>query len=96
LRGDGRSIVRRHPLAESELVTPILTTAAGHARDAAEHLGMAARLGRDLPSFLRTPVSRDDARASLRRSLEQREQRFLHLVNRIVYQIGRASCRERV
>ena len=46
---------------------------------------MGARLARDLPRYLRTPLSLEDARAQVSRELATREERFLDLVDRAVY-----------
>jgi len=46
---------------------------------------MGARLLRDLPRFLRTPVTLEEARVTLRRRLENREADFLALAKRAIY-----------
>jgi len=50
-----------------------------------EDVLVGARFFVRLPAFLRHPVSLDDARAILRRRLEQREANFLALVRRAIY-----------
>jgi hypothetical protein len=49
----------------------------------AEDLRAGARLLRDLPAYLRDPLSVEDAREMLRRRLERREADFLTLLRRI-------------
>lgn len=58
-------------------------------RTGGEDAAMAARLTRDLPRFLRRPLTPDQARARVRRDFETRERRFLAFVDRAVY------CQER-
>jgi hypothetical protein len=58
-----------------------LTRASTLIQDAA----VGARLLRSLPGFLRHPVSLDEARATLRCRLEQREADFLALARRLIY-----------
>ena len=50
-----------------------------------EDVLVGARFFARLPAFLRNPVSLDEARAVLRRRLEQREANFLALVRRAIY-----------
>ncbi len=45
----------------------------------------AARLGRDLPAYLRHPTPRAEAECRIRYLLATREQRFLRLVQRAIY-----------
>jgi hypothetical protein len=47
---------------------------------------MAARLARDLPGWLRRPISIEEARARVRRDLARREERFLDVVARAIYE----------
>ena len=56
------------------------------ARQWADDLLMLARLTRDLPGFLRRPITLDEARARLRRSLDAREDRFSIVVERLIYE----------
>ena len=51
---------------------------------------MIGRLTRDLPGFLRQPLAADEARARVRASVEQRDQRFLDLVARTIYRHPRS------
>jgi hypothetical protein len=44
-----------------------------------------ARLARDLPAFLRTPLDARDAAQRVRRRLETREQRFLEVAERAIF-----------
>jgi len=46
---------------------------------------MVARLTRDLPAYLRTPMTLDEAGRRVRHGLAHRERRFLDLVDRTVY-----------
>ncbi len=55
------------------------------ARGVFDDLGMLGRLGRDLPAFLRAPVTVEHARARVREGLARRDSRFLDLVERAVY-----------
>ncbi|MBI4574491.1 MAG: hypothetical protein HY713_14535 [candidate division NC10 bacterium] len=52
-----------------------------------------ARLLWRLPAFLRRPVSLDEARATLRRRLVQREADFLRLMKRAIYEYPRSPYR---
>jgi hypothetical protein len=54
---------------------------------------MAARLGRDLPPFLRTPLRLEEARARVRWRLANRDRSFLSLVDRAVYGHARSPYR---
>src|SRR5262245_9963795 len=54
---------------------------------------MAARLGRDLPRFLRRPLTLDAAGARVRRRLATREQQLLTLIDRAVYGFARSPYR---
>jgi hypothetical protein len=47
---------------------------------------MGGRFLRQLPSFLHHPVTLEEARATLRRRLENREADFLTLVKRAIYE----------
>ena len=57
---------------------------------ATDHGIALARLTRDLPRFLRTTITADDARAQVRQRLETREARFANLVERAVYGFPRS------
>jgi hypothetical protein len=46
---------------------------------------MVARLARDLPAFLRSPLKAGPAAEIVRRRLETRSRRFLHLAERVIY-----------
>ena len=46
---------------------------------------MVARLARDLPPFLRTPLTLEESRARVRWQLQNRERRFLETVDRAIY-----------
>jgi len=63
------------------------------AREIGERAAMAARLARDLPRFLRAPLTRDEVRDRVRRRLATREQRFLAIVDRAVYGSARSPYR---
>src|SRR5438093_12224151 len=52
---------------------------------AVDRAGMLARLARDLPPFLRRPLGAAQAAQIIRRRLETRSERFLHLFERTVY-----------
>jgi hypothetical protein len=54
-------------------------------RRSLESIALAARLTRDLPGFLRTPIASKDATAVVRRRLAGREDGFLHLLETAVY-----------
>ncbi len=54
-------------------------------RSLVSNLSMLGLLARDLPGFLRRPVTLHDAEARMRRRLAQREARFLAMVERAVY-----------
>jgi hypothetical protein len=51
---------------------------------------MLARFTRDVPRFLRTPISLEQARAKLRADLASRERRFLAVVDRAIYAHARS------
>ena len=51
---------------------------------------MAVRLGRDLPGYLRDPLSPDAASEHVRRALAHRERRFLHALDRLVFRHERS------
>lgn len=57
-------------------------------------LTMAARLLRRLPSFLRHPITLDEARVTLRRRLERREDDFLGVARHGIYDHPRSPYRE--
>jgi hypothetical protein len=65
----------------------------GAAVEAIENAALAARLGRDLPRFLRTIVSPDAARQQVRSRLENRGRNFLDVVDRAVYGYRRSPYR---
>src|ERR1700741_1358178 len=46
---------------------------------------MLGRFTRDVPRFLRTPITLEAARDTLRRDLASREQRFLAIADRAIY-----------
>jgi hypothetical protein len=48
-------------------------------------VAMLARLTRDLPGFLRSPVTAEQAATSVKRRLETRSERFLETVARTIY-----------
>jgi len=58
---------------------------AGSLRERAEDAAMLGRLGRDLPRYLRRPLTVEEARRRVRLGVERREQRFLALMDRAVY-----------
>ena len=62
-------------------------------RELAEDAAMLGRLGRDLPRYLRRPLSIEEARRRVRLGVEQRERRFLALVDRVVYGYPRSPYR---
>ena len=62
-----------------------LESARRHAREAGEDLVMVGRLARDVPAFLRRPVTLDAARGQTVLELRQRERRFLRLVDHAIY-----------
>jgi hypothetical protein len=64
------------------------------AYEAGGHAVVLARLTRDLPSFLRRPVTVDDARAALHARLASRERRFLDHVQRTIYGHWRSPYRQ--
>jgi phenylacetate-coenzyme A ligase PaaK-like adenylate-forming protein len=64
------------------------------ARGVGAYAAMAGRLARDLPPFLRRPLSVDVARERVRAGLAQREARFLDLVDRVVYRQPRSPYRQ--
>ena len=54
---------------------------------------MLARLARDLPPFLRSPLGAAQAAQIIRRRLETRSERFLHLAERAIYYgLEREGC----
>jgi len=53
-------------------------------------IGMLARLTRDLPAFLRTPVRLEDATAIVKRRLETRAERFLWMAEQMIYRHTRS------
>src|SRR5687767_10389626 len=61
--------------------------------EVAEDLAMALRLGRDLPAFLRRPLTVDALRRRVQRHLRDREHRFLTLIDRAVYAFPRSPYR---
>ncbi len=70
-----------------------LRSLAHRARDTAEDAAMLARLGRDLPGYLRTPLTVERARQLVRSGLEHRERRFLNMADRAVYANRRSPYR---
>jgi hypothetical protein len=88
-----RSSWPRSGLDDAAAVPPTEATARAGAvarsgqavRQAAGDLAMLARLGRDVPGFLRVPVTVEVARARVRDRLAHRDRRFLDLVDRAVY-----------
>ena len=54
-------------------------------RERAQDALMLGRMTRDLPGFLRRPLSLEEARAGIRRRLEARERGFLDLLERTVF-----------
>ena len=62
-------------------------------RELAEDAAMLGRLGRDLPRYLRRPLSIEEARRRVRLGVEQRERRFLALLDRVVYGYPRSPYR---
>ena len=63
-------------------------------RDLSLYVAMAARLARDVPPFLREPLTVEAARAHIRDGIVQREARFLDLVERTVYGYPRSPYRQ--
>lgn len=57
----------------------------GTLRERVQDAAMLARLARDLPGFLRHPLSPEAAQAGIRRRLEQREERLLFVLERAVF-----------
>jgi hypothetical protein len=53
-------------------------------------LGMLTRLARDLPGFLRTPMTLEQAEAIVKRRLETRPERFLALAQQAIYRQARS------
>jgi hypothetical protein len=62
-------------------------------RDVAEYAGMAARLARDLPGYLRIPLTADEARRRLRHGLENRERSLLDMADRAIFANPRSPYR---
>jgi len=62
-------------------------------RERAEDAAMLGRLGRDLPRYLRRPLSVEEARRRVSLGVERRERRFLALVDRTVYGDRRSPYR---
>jgi hypothetical protein len=62
-----------------------VVTVAHHLREAAEAASMVARLTRDLPRFLRKPMTLDEAQSHVRRQIESRDERFLRLAERAIF-----------
>jgi hypothetical protein len=59
-----------------------------------QHFIVGARFFRKLPSFLRHPISLEEARAILHRRFEQRKNNFLRIVKRAVYDYARSPYRQ--
>jgi len=57
----------------------------GTAHDLAENAATMVRLARDLPGFLRTPITLDSATKIVRQRLRTRNHRFLTMAERAVY-----------
>ena len=57
----------------------------GRAREVGQEAATLARLTRDLPGFLREPLSPAAMRSLLDRRLRERERRFLQVVSRAIY-----------
>ena len=72
-------MVRRHPEAIARRLA-----------DRADEAVMLARLTRDLPGFLRSPLSIEEAIARVRRRLASREQHFLASVERTIFGYSRS------
>lgn len=62
-------------------------------REMPDYLAMLGRLGRDLPSFLRAPLTLGDARAVVRQRLASHEQQFLRQLDRCVFGTPRSPYR---
>jgi hypothetical protein len=60
------------------------------ASEALSQAAMLARLARDLPGFLRTPLSLEQAAEIVQQRLETRPDRFLWLVERAIYGYSRS------
>src|SRR4029434_8714016 len=87
LRSD--TLPRRHALLRGELppesaAVPSLSSLYPDLADAADNAVMFARLGRDLPGWVRHPIGDDEVIARVRRSVETRETRLLRSVERLV------------
>ena len=61
--------------------------------EAADDLTTVGRLARDLPNFLRTRITREQAWAEVRAALQTRDERFLWLVDRAIYAQPRSPYR---
>ena len=72
-----------HPIGESSMFSQAMTNVF---RD----LSMMARLTRDLPRFLRAPMSVEEAETALRHRLETRVERFLAMVEHHISAIHKA------
>ena len=64
---------------------PDLESARRRVLEAGEDLAMVYRLGRDVPTFLKRPLTLDAARGQTVLELRQREARFLRIAERAIY-----------
>jgi hypothetical protein len=62
--------------------------------DAAESIAMAARLTRDLPAYLRAPLTAAQARRQVLQQIDTRAQGFLDLMDRAVFGYDRSPYRK--
>jgi hypothetical protein len=67
-----------------------LTSLVSQVRETGHEAIMAIRLLRDLPPFLRTQLTFEEARARVQQRLARREQRFLDLVQKTIYEYPRS------
>src|SRR5262249_29507385 len=68
-----------------QMAEGLVGTFEGRTRPMLDDLVILARLGRDLPGWLRRPITVDQAREWVRDGLARRGPNFLHLVQRTVY-----------
>jgi hypothetical protein len=72
------------------MLTRGLTSARQAAAEAASKAAMLGRLTRDLPAWLRSPMSLDEAQARVRRQLARREESFLSALEHAIYRYPRS------
>ena len=63
------------------------------ARELGDDVAMLARMTRDLPGYLRTPLTLDGIRAQLRHRMATRQQRLMTVVEHAVYRSARSPYR---